>query len=246
MFESFDAFFFFVFIISCLGGSIIATTIMFEKFFDFDEENMCWVWKNRISPVEQSKEEIAYERKWFQEYDDLEENELTEDFVQDLKLNPIVDTTPTCDALMYYDNNLESFVYYAKTKEIPYKYLETLARKYVITYNCKKLYIDIRKEVEKGRKKAKEIMEKEKDENNSNKTEEKKNSVFANFKTYNRKGEVNSKGKDKIYVLKEASNRYSYRGKMEEYKEPKEEVEEEVKQEEKSIDYASFKKMKQC
>ncbi len=40
------------------------------------------------------------------------------------------------------------------------------------------------------------------------------------LKSYNRKAEVNSKQKDKIYILREHSNRYSYRGKIEEYKEP--------------------------
>ena len=210
------------------------------------------------------EEEIPYEQKWFDEFDDDddgdgdddtmdeedEEEELTEEFVNNLALNTIKETTPRGDVLMYYSSKMGSFVYHSTTKEIPYKYLETVARKYVIEYNCKKLYIDIRKEYEKGMNKYKEIKEKEekaakdakdgiKDENDTNNS--KKKQIFANFKTYNRKGDVHNKQKDKIYILKEQANRYSYRGKIEEYSEAK--IETCVDKKVKDIDFASFKKM---
>ena len=223
--------------------------------------------------VEKKEEDIPYEMKWFDEFDDTDtekdgegksegegEEELTEEFVNDLSLNTVTETTPRGDVLMYYSSKLGSFVYHSKTKEIPYKYLETVARKYVIEYNCKKLYIDIRKEYEKGLNKYNEIKEKEeKDAKDGVVDETKENNkkqIFANFKTYNRKGEVHNKQKDKIYILKEQANRYSYRGKIEEYSEAKVEScldkkvlenlgdkrsEEEKKM--KDIDFASFKKM---
>ena len=211
--------------------------------------------------VETKEEEIPYEMKWFDEFDDDDaedegmgegdgegEEELTEEFVNDLSLNTVTETTPRGDVLMYYSSKLGSFVYHSKTKEIPYKYLETVARKYVIEYNCKKLYIDIRKEYEKGVNKYNEIKEKEekaaKDakEGKVDETKEnKKKQIFANFKTYNRKGEVHNKQKDKIYILKEQANRYSYRGKIEEYSEAK--VESCLDKNGKDIDFASFKKM---
>jgi hypothetical protein len=204
--------------------------------------------------------EIAFENRYFTEYDDLEEKELTEEFVKDLALNVIREETPKGEVLMYYSHEMGSFIYYSKTKEIPYKYLETLARKYVIIYDCKIIYIDIRKEYEKGLNKYNEMKE--------NKTpvggtetavtgagegsEKKKKQLFASFKTYNRKGEVNIKQKDKIYILREKANRYSYRGKIEEYKE--EEQNEKMDElsdcmesndivKEKKIDFSSFKKM---
>ena len=214
--------------------------------------------------------EIPYEVKWFDVFDDNGgeegeegEEELTEDFVNNLCLNTVTETTPRGDVLMYYSSKLGSFVYHSRTKEIPYKYLETVARKYVIEYNCKKLYVDIRKEYEKGLNKYKEIKEKEekaakdaKDGKVEDVKENKKKQIFANLKTYNRKGEVHNKQKDKIYILKEQANRYSYRGKIEEYSEAKVEScldkkvlenfgdkrsEEEKKMND--IDFASFKKM---
>jgi hypothetical protein len=215
--------------------------------------------------VEKKEEDIPYEMKWFDEFDDADADaeedgdgesegeeelteELTEEFVNDLSLNTVTETTPRGDVLMYYSSKLGSFVYHSKTKEIPYKYLETVARKYVIEYNCKKLYIDIRKEYEKGLNKYNEIKEKEekaakdlKDGVVDETKENKKKQIFANFKTYNRKGEVHNKQKDKIYILKEQANRYSYRGKIEEYSEAK--VESCLDKNGKDIDFASFKKM---
>ena len=183
--------------------------------------------------------------------------------MNDLSLNTVTETTPRGDVLMYYSSKLGSFVYHSRTKEIPYKYLETVARKYVIEYNCKKLYVDIRKEYEKGLNKYKETKDKEekaakdaKDGVVDETKENKKKQIFANFKTYNRKGEIHNKQKDKIYILKEQANRYSYRGKIEEYSEAKVEscldkkvlenlVDKRSEEEKrvKDIDFASFKKM---
>ena len=203
--------------------------------------------------METKEEDIPYEMKWFDEFNDTDsdesvEDELTEEFVNDLSLNTVTETTPRGDVLMYYSSKLGSFVYHSRTKEIPYKYLETVARKYVIEYNCKKLYVDIRKEYEKGLNKYKETKEKEekaakdaKDGVVDETKENKKKQIFANFKTYNRKGEIHNKQKDKIYILKEQANRYSYRGKIEEYSETK--VESCLYKNGKDIDFASFKKM---
>ena len=221
-----------------------------------------------------TKKEIAYQMKWFEEFDETGEEgdegddeqqegeELTEEFVNNLSLNTITETTPRGDVLMYYSSKLGTFVYHSHTKEIPYNYLETVARKYVIEYNCKKLYIDIRKEYEKGVQKYKEIKAKEEKNaadggvDETKEKENKKKQIFANFKTYNRKGEVHNKQKDKIYILKEQANRYSYRGKIEEYSEAKvescldkkvlESMGDKRSEEEKrvnDIDFASFKKM---
>jgi hypothetical protein len=121
------------------------------------------------------------------------------------------------------------------------------------------LYIDIRKEYEKGVNKYKEIKEKEeKAKENKDSNENKKKHIFANLKTYNRKGEVHNKQKDKIYILREQSNRYSYRGKIEEYDQKNIEtcldnkkmagiINEQIGNKEenkvKDIDFANFKKM---
>jgi hypothetical protein len=244
---------------------------LYGHLIDYDEDD---------NTSEENKPEMPYEMKWFDEFDEEEEDEeddneenqdkktkreLTEDFVNNLSLKTVTETTPRGDVLMYYSSKLNTFVYHSNTKEIPYKYLETVARKYVIEYKCKSLYIDIRKEYEKGVNKYKEIKEKEekaKENKDSNENENKKKQIFANLKTYNRKGEVHNKQKDKIYILREQSNRYSYRGKIEEYDQKNIETcldnkkvegiineqngnneENKERNKVKEIDFASFKKM---
>jgi hypothetical protein len=208
------------------------------------------------SQVETEPKNFPYENEMFEEYDNLEDRDLTEDYVKDLSLNIITETTPRGDVLTYYDSELESFVYYSKTKEIPYKYLETVARKYVIKYDCKRIYIDIRKEYEKGVNKCKDIKEKENGEQTGAYIEptgaNKKRQLFVKLKSYNRKAEVNNKHKNKIYILREKSNRFSYRGKIEEYKEAVSSEYENTNEtdnaesaiDKKTMDFSAFKKFK--
>jgi hypothetical protein len=250
-----------IYYISCYSNGY------YRSIFDIGDEDEDEQDDNNSN--DKTKKEIAYQMKWFEEFDEMddegeqeEEEELTEEFVNNLSLNTITETTPRGDVLMYYSSKLGTFVYHSHTKEIPYNYLETVARKYVIEYNCKKLYIDIRKEYEKGVQKYKEIKAKEEKNaadggvDETKEKENKKKQIFANFKTYNRKGEVHNKQKDKIYILKEQANRYSYRGKIEEYNEAKvescldkkvlESMGDKRSEEEKrvnDIDFASFKKM---
>ena len=43
---------------------------------------------------------------------------------------------------MRYDKNNEGFDYWCDDNQIEYKYLETVARKYIKIFNCKHLYFD--------------------------------------------------------------------------------------------------------
>ena len=86
---------------------------------------------------------------------------------------------------MYYDNNQKTFCYQGP-KNIPFKYLETVARKYVKIFNCQPLYVNINKELEKAENLVKEKQEKaemEAEDKNQNK-ETSDNDVFATFKKY--------------------------------------------------------------
>lgn len=54
--------------------------------------------------------------------------------------NFLMETTPNGNVIMKYNNERESFEYYSD-KDIPYKYLETVARKFVKTFFCYEYYI---------------------------------------------------------------------------------------------------------
>ena len=73
-----------------------------------------------------------------------------EERLERVHLMKIIEHTPLGNVLMYYDNNQKTFCYQGP-KNIPFKYLETVARKYVKIFNCKPLYVNLNKELETWR-----------------------------------------------------------------------------------------------
>ena len=158
-----------------------------------------------------------------------------------LKNNFIFEKTPLGNVIMYWNNSRESFEYYSDNT-IPYRFLETVARKYVKTFNCRQIYVDMDFELNEFERKQKEKEEELRiklleDESkillnpNSNSIEFKKKDVFAKFKNYNKEsgtGKVNrgvappknsipnnnTKKTDEKCILKENSNRYTCEGKI--------------------------------
>ena len=120
-----------------------------------------------------------------------------------IHLMKIIENTPLGNVLMYYDIKQQTFCYQGP-KNIPFKYLETVARKYVKIFNCKSLYIDSVKEIEQAKQTLKEEEEREKmkqqDKNESsqettdeaNKEKESEQDVFASFKNY-KASDINKK-----------------------------------------------------
>jgi len=56
----------------------------------------------------------------------------------------VCEMTPEGEVRMTYQNSI--FLYWSQ-KSVSYKYLETVARKYVLVYDCKDVYIDMIKEM---------------------------------------------------------------------------------------------------
>ena len=147
----------------------------------------------------------------------------------------LFETTPLGNLIMRYNNKRETFEYFSDCS-IPYRYLETACRKYVITYKCRPLYIDMGAELKEYEQKLvdKENEQKEQkkeDEKNKEKDKEvKKKSVFAKFKSYNTEAgtgrvntgappknniqNTNTNSRNEKVILKENANRYSYQGKI--------------------------------
>ena len=69
-----------------------------------------------------------------------ETNEYISNKIFDNLINSyIFEKTPLGNVAMCFNNKKGSFEYYSDNT-IPYRFLETVARKYVITFHCKKLY----------------------------------------------------------------------------------------------------------
>lgn len=197
---------------------------------------------------EKNTPEEPYENKYYDLFENMERDELEEDTVKGLQNSVLYEMTPKGRVILYYDFEKESFVYYCDTKDIPYLYLETVARKYAVTYDCKKIVVDIKKEMENA-KQQKTVTNINTNTNipytqlstiqeNANNT----NDMFASFKSYNRKGTGGSKTVNKKFVLRQNANRYSYNGKTSQFPILKTDDYKIEKPMEK-MDYETFKKL---
>ena len=158
-----------------------------------------------------AKVEVPYEERYMDKYNALPVVELDKEKLESLKNCIIMEKTPLGNVIMCYDADREAFKYYTDNT-IPYRMLETVGRKYVCTYHCKSIYVDMKevlkdaeekfnqeellekekeKEKEMELEKQKEEEERLKQENGSTKGEPEKKNVFAKFKKYN---DTSSKG----------------------------------------------------
>lgn len=181
---------------------------------------------------EEPKYEIFFTEK---EAREKAQNYIINERLDKLINNFVIDSTPLGNVIMLYNNKKEVFEYYSDNT-IPYRFLETVARKYVITYFCRPLYIDMDEELKESELKLfeQEIKDKKKIEDDAaNKTNVvAKKSVFAKFKSYNKEawsGKVNkapppknsipnkateNKNNDNKLIIKEKANRYNCQGKI--------------------------------
>lgn len=173
----------------------------------------------------------------------------------------IIENTPLGHVAMRYNNSRGTFEYYADNT-IPYRFLEVVARKYVITYRCKSLYIIMEEELKKYEEKM-ELLKKEE----QNKSVPKKN-IFAKFKSYNTMTTNKSAGAhktnnipipaglknlakevhseqteaEKKHLLKENANRYSCKGRFSGFNILKQ-IDRKIVDKKYAMSFAEFKKM---
>ena len=170
-------------------GSIIVVNFIYNP----------WIKKNK-----DEEEPEKYEDKYkLEDYWDWKEINFDKD-VETHDKNVIEDNTPEGNVIMRYNKENEGFEYWCKNKNIKYDYLDTVARKYCLIYNCCGLYQDRKKDIEQ-QKKDKEEKEEEVEEKE---VEEKEESIFVKPKKIDTKKNDRSIGE---VALK--SNKYIYKGK---------------------------------
>ena len=140
----------------------------------------------------------------------------TVDEAEDLKAIGVVEEmTPEGLVRMKWDDI--KFLYWSM-RPIQYKYLETVARKFVIVYKCKENYINIFKELAIAATKPT--------------SEPVHPNVFASFKQYNTKRHQLKN----VSIVNEKCNQYIWKGKISSYDTP-------AIPEVKAICYSDFKKL---
>jgi len=148
---------------------------------------------------------IKFEDKYLDKIKALEDNELSIEKLESLSNSFTMENTTIGNVIMYWDNKRETFAYYAD-HIIPYRFLEVVGRKYVITNDCKRIFIDMDKEIKSAenkldeKKRHIELLKQEEqqrkdqlnddnediiNEENDKKTVPEKKSVFAKMKSYN-------------------------------------------------------------
>jgi hypothetical protein len=181
----------------------------------------------------------------------------------------VLEKTPLGNVLMIYNNTRDSFSYYSDGA-VPYRYLETVARKYVKTFNCGQVFVNMDEELKMAEEKWElERLEKErKDEEEKKKIEElksknvhvpQKKSVFTKFKSYNKDSsatksmapppknsipnkKLTTEQENEKLILKDKANRYTYEGKLSNFNFLKK-VERKVVDKKYALSFADFKKL---
>jgi hypothetical protein len=197
------------------------------SFYFFDKTNIFSFYYVKPDIILSKKEEEIvvvkqkekYEDKYLEKSKQMNRNKLTLEKIKQLKNNILLEKTPIGNVLMFYNYEKESFSYYSDFN-IPYHYLETIARKYIITFDCANLYIFIDEELEKLTLIQEETKMFQKEHTLA---------VFAKFKSYNKNNSISNTISQPIkqtktqsinmkkIPIKEKSNRYTYEGKLGNY-----------------------------
>lgn len=136
---------------------------------------------------------IEYKRPYEQFYPLDTAKESIEESIDHLIQKQVEETTPEGKVILSYDESSNTFLYWSH-KPIAYKYLEVVARKYVILYDCKELYVNMFKELLKAMQpEVKPVV--------------RTDSPFVVFKSYNTVHKVTKK------IANEAGNLYKHMGK---------------------------------
>lgn len=220
-----------------------------NKNFEFNEQELKLkqlkfneFFENIKMEVNKNLNDLNIEKKCQLEAEEAAFTFIRKEHLQKIKHCFVMESSPLGNILMTYDIERETFKYYSDNN-IPYRYLEVSARKFVKQFNCRPIYIEMEEEIKNAEEKWEKdkIAKEEKEiEENKKKEEAKKNNipiietknVFAKFKSYNResgtghvslaappknslpnKSNIKKQENEKI-ILKDNANRYTYEGKL--------------------------------
>jgi hypothetical protein len=108
------------------------------------------------------RELIVYNNKLFDELSKMDTRELTLLDLEDLHTKVVEEDTPYGKVIMTYNHTSEAFWWYSDSVDsnsIVYKTLDTVARVFAITHDCKKICINYKEEFLKEKKRVMELLE---------------------------------------------------------------------------------------
>jgi len=263
-------------LINGFTDEVIAKMIKYFSIEDLYEDDPGSLDLNDIYNDLKNEYEEYEEKRKEMEGTVVSEEELKESahaFILDKKLegyinNYVLETTPLGNVYMRYNHSKKSFEYFSNNT-IPYRYLEAIGRKYVLTFRCKSLFIDLEEELKKAQEREND-KEREKEKQAlemDNKPETK--TVTAKFKNYNKdkKMEMGKPSKNRQpsamvlppqikanlpvvnttnekQLLKENANRYTWEGRVANLPMLKK-VDRKIVDKNYALSFADFKQMQQ-
>jgi hypothetical protein len=208
------------------------------------------------------------------ELQEVQASKLSDDAIQEkahqnmihLKLDKLInsyvlETTPLGNIYMRYNNSKGSFEYFSNNS-IPYRFLEPVGRKYVITFWCKPLFVDIEEELQKAELKYEEDKKKREEQKLVAPSSQTKD-VLVKLKSYNKEplGPSKNRGPDiplpahvkanlpnvktsgEKQLLKENANRYTWEGRLSNFN-PLKKIDKKIVNKQLNLTFADFKRMK--
>jgi hypothetical protein len=200
-------------------GLLAYTTYRFFKSSAFFNKN-----KKKELQAKELPEHVKYDNGWYAEFDELQKRLIKPTPMLSDPPSTIQETTPRGEILMYYDVNNKEFVYYSNNKNLPYRTLDAVARKYVCLHNVPSIYVDIREEVKKGFEKCKNKA-KCVDSATSTSSTSSSSSLYAVYKNYKSGATAATSGADsngigkssKKVILKDNVNKFIFKGRIDDY-----------------------------
>ena len=199
-------------------GVLMYSTYRFFKSSAFFNKN-----KKKEIQVKELPEHVKYDNGWYAEFDEFQKRLIKPIPMLSDPPPTIQETTPRGEILMYYDVKNKEFVYYSNNKNLPYRTLDAVARKYVCLHNVPSIYVDIREEVKRGFEKCKnkaKCME-------SATTPSTSSSLYAVYKNYKSSAtatttstaaHTNGIGQSsKKVILKDNVNKFIFKGRIDDY-----------------------------
>jgi hypothetical protein len=237
---------------------------------DFDIEELYMdLLKNKeelLKKMDETEKMVMTEKEMRKKARDIIINNKLDKYID----NYVLECTPLGNIYMRYNNDKKSFEYFSNNS-IPYRYLEPVGRKYVITYWCKPIFFDIEEELKKAEERYDEE-KKKKEEDEKRMEEERKNNpkkILAQLKNYNNESKdvtmrpmKNRSNKNSVLppqikanlpdvnkpsekqLLKENANRYTWEGRLTNFC-PLKKIDRKILDKKLAMTYADFKKMQQ-
>ena len=179
-----------------------------RKYELIDNDNHNDNQKQEVSPLtvpypDKYKEQWKKREPYFKPKEQVDEKAL--------KNNVLFENTPFGNVIMYYDSDKSSFIYYSD-KTLSYPIINSVGRKYSLTFGCECLYRD-----ETIQQENKQPLQNQQTEQPKPSVTDDKKSVYAKFKNYKKPQTNNSTATNNSASNEqneEKINRYTCEGKL--------------------------------